>query len=441
VPSAADFKRNIARNTTLNLLGQMIPLIVGAFSIPVVIRGVGTERFGLLSLAWIVLGYFSIFDLGLGRATTKHVAEALGRNDRTDISPLIWSAVALQATMGIIAGSILLLASPVLVNRALPVAAGLRTEGTLMFRILALSIPMVFAAGSLRGALEAFQRFDLVNLVNLTALSFTFGTSALGAANGLGIHQIVGVLVAVRAVVVIAYLLLVTRFVTAQLPQGSTFDFRLLRRLAPFGAWVMVSNIIMPIFLYLDRFLVAALQGPTQLSYYVVPFEVVTRAWIIPASLVSALFPVFSGLHGAQEPHELTRLVWRSTGALAVMLAPLLLGIALAARVGLRIWIGSDFAERSAEILRVLAVGVFLSSLGYVPFTLVQSVGRPDVPAKYHMIELPVYGLLTYEMVRTHGAIGAAWAWVIRLTWTVPIITWLSLRVAAAASKGGRRSA
>lgn len=66
----------MARNTFLNFIGQAVPLLVGVITIPFIIRGLGTDRFGLLSLAWIVLGYFAIFDLGLGRTTTKFIVVA-----------------------------------------------------------------------------------------------------------------------------------------------------------------------------------------------------------------------------------------------------------------------------------------------------------------------------------------------------------------------------
>jgi O-antigen/teichoic acid export membrane protein len=63
----------LARNAFYNFLGQAVPLLAAVVSVPYVIHGLGPERFGLLSLAWVVLGYFTIFDLGLGRATTKFI--------------------------------------------------------------------------------------------------------------------------------------------------------------------------------------------------------------------------------------------------------------------------------------------------------------------------------------------------------------------------------
>jgi hypothetical protein len=68
----------LARNSLLNLGAFGVPLVVAAACMPpIVVRGMDTQRFGLLTLAWTILNYFGVFDLGLGRAATKFVAEAL----------------------------------------------------------------------------------------------------------------------------------------------------------------------------------------------------------------------------------------------------------------------------------------------------------------------------------------------------------------------------
>ena len=93
--------RLLVQNSLLNFSSQAISLLVGVVTIPFIVRGLGTDRFGLLSLVWIVLGYFTIFDLGLGRAATKYVAEALGKGEdqsgRADAEP---SGVHVPKTLG-----------------------------------------------------------------------------------------------------------------------------------------------------------------------------------------------------------------------------------------------------------------------------------------------------------------------------------------------------
>ena len=71
-------RRSIAGNTLWNLLGNCFPVVVAVVCLPILKRGLGTERLGIISLAWVVIGYFGLFDLGLSRALSKLVAARLG---------------------------------------------------------------------------------------------------------------------------------------------------------------------------------------------------------------------------------------------------------------------------------------------------------------------------------------------------------------------------
>ncbi len=94
--------RRLARNVFWNLLGTGAPLLVALVAIPILIEGLGTACFGVLTLAWMVVGYFSLFDLGLGRALTKLVAEKLGKGQDDEIPALIWTAMSLMAVLGVL---------------------------------------------------------------------------------------------------------------------------------------------------------------------------------------------------------------------------------------------------------------------------------------------------------------------------------------------------
>ena len=50
---------------------MLLPTLAGVVAIPRLVHSLGVDRFGLLSLAWIIVGYFSLFDMGMGRALTK----------------------------------------------------------------------------------------------------------------------------------------------------------------------------------------------------------------------------------------------------------------------------------------------------------------------------------------------------------------------------------
>src|ERR1700688_478328 len=99
--------RLFARNTAFNLGGEVAAFCIGLICIPYVIKTLGTDVFGILSIAWMLLGYMSLFDLGLSRATTKFVAEAMSKGGHQEISSLVWTSVSFQLLLGVLGGSLL----------------------------------------------------------------------------------------------------------------------------------------------------------------------------------------------------------------------------------------------------------------------------------------------------------------------------------------------
>src|SRR5438874_1266844 len=111
--------RLLAKNTLWNLLGSGAPMLVAVFCIPILIRGLGKERFGILTLAWALIGYVSLFDLGLGRALTQLVARKLGAGEERDIPSVAWTSLLLMLLLGFAGSVAVFLISPWLAGRGL----------------------------------------------------------------------------------------------------------------------------------------------------------------------------------------------------------------------------------------------------------------------------------------------------------------------------------
>lgn len=405
--------RLLARNTLLNFFGQSVPLGIGLVTIPFIVQGLGTERFGLLSLAWVILGYFAIFDLGLGRATTKFVAEALGRGEEGKIPHLVWTAVTVQALFGILGAIVLVSITPLLVERILNIPAGLWGEARATFYVLALSIPVVLVSSSFSGVLQAAQRFDLVNAVRTPSSVLTFLIPLVGLWVGLDLPGIVFFILLARIGSLVVFIVLNSRII----PQLRSYSasFSLFPHLFSFGGWVMVSSIINPILVYFDRFLIASLLSLTAVAYYTAPYAVVIRLLIIPGSLVMSLFPAFSALMGIKERQKLGILFARSIKYELLTIGAIVLIFVLFAEDMLHLWLGRDFAIQSKTAMQILVLGVLVNSLAHVPSALLQGVGRPDITAKFHLFELPIYIGLAWLLVSQWGIAGAAAAWTFRV--------------------------
>jgi O-antigen/teichoic acid export membrane protein len=386
---------------------------VGLFAIPVLIRGLGTERFGVLTLAWVIVGYFGVLDLGLGRALTKLVAERLGANQEREVPGLFWTALVIISVLGVLGGILLGVLSPWLVRKALKVPASLQSETRQAFYLLAVSVPVVIGTTGLRGLLEAYQRFGLSSSVRILLGVFTFLAPVLVLPFSRSLIAVVAVLLLGRVLGSILYVLFCLQVVPA-LRHGIRLRKDFISPLLRFGGWMTVSNLVGPLMVYLDRFLVAAFISMAAVTYYATPYEVVTKLWLIPGALVGVLFPAFSSTV-ARDRTRAVFLFLRGFKYILLAVFPLCLVIVTLAREGLTLWLGPEFAHQSTRVMQWLTIGVFLNSLAQVSFACIQGTGRPDLTARVHLLELPIYLAALWGALGARGIEGAAMVWTARV--------------------------
>lgn len=418
--------RLLARNVVWNLLGTASPLLVAVPAVPRLIHGIGTDRFGVLTLAWVVIGYFGLFDFGFGRALTKLVAEKLGSGQGNEIPGLFWTCLALMLVFGCVGGAVMAALSPWMVHSVLHVPVGIQTETLRAFYLLAASLPVVITTTALRGLLEAYQRFALSNAVRVPMGVLTFLGPLLVLPFSKSLFSIVGVLAAGRLIAWVIHLGFCLR-VARELRGGFVWDAHAVEPLLRFGGWVTVANVVNPVLLFLDRFVIGAMLPVAMVGYYTAPFEAVTKVWIIPTSLTAPIFPACSAL-GLRRTEELEGLYARSLRFLFCAIAPISVVLVLLARPIIGAWLGPAFVDKSAVPLQFLAAGVFVNCFAHVPYCFLQGLGRPDLPAKLFLSELVPYGLLLWWMIARWGISGAAAAWSIRVAIEVLLLFWLSQR-------------
>ena len=405
----------LARNTALNIAGQVIPLVVGVATMSYVIRHLGPDRFGLLSLAWLVVGYFALLDFGIGPATTKFVAELLGKGEIERLPALVWTALATQTSFGLLAGVLFAAASPALADHLLKIPPELRSEAHWVFLILAVSLPIGFATGTFQGVLGASQRFDLVNAISIPTVVLYYLIPAGVLALGFGLPAIVFFLVVSRIVALGGYFFFCLHLYPV-LGRAVTFHRTLIRPLLGFGGWVTVSGAVGPILTYFDRFLLGALLSVAAIGFYTPPFMIATKLGILPGSLTAVLFPAFSTSAGRGDSEWIRNALVRSLKYLLLLVGPVALALIFFARPILTLWVGGNFAAEGTPVLQIFAVGVLINSLSLIPYNLLQGIGHPDVTAKFHLLEVPFHLGLLWFLVTRYGLPGAALAFSARVS-------------------------
>jgi len=421
---------SIAKNTIFNLVGYGIPLIFALAIIPSLIKGLGTERFGILNLAWVIIGYFSFFDFGISRALTKVIAEKIGTNLTKEIPGLFWTSFYLMLFIGLFFTVVIIILAPALVHNIFNISKALQPETLDTFYILALSIPVVTTTAGIRGALEAYQKFGIINIIRifLGVLSFLVPLLCLFFTNSL--FWIALFLIVVRIIVWSLYLREFFKL-KIKIINKLYFDLSLVKPILKLSGWMTVSNVIVPLIVYLDRFLIGALVSATAIAYYATPYEAVTKLLVIPGALTGVLFPAFSASY-LNNPEFAKKLSMRAVKYTFIFMFPITLIIVTFAQQGMSLWLGEKFAENSTLILQLLAAGVLFNCIAYIPFSFLQGIGRPDITAKVNLIELPIYVAAMWVAITYNGINGAASVWMTRMAIDALILFYFAKKIVSA---------
>ena len=202
-----------------------------------------------------------------------------------------------------------------------------------------------------------------------------------------------------RALTLIAFSLFCFR-VFPGLRRRFAFRPRVIKPVLSYGFWVMISNAISPILVYLDRFLVGTLLTVTAVTFYTAPYEAVTRLGILPYSLLITLFPMFSALNAGGEEERKGVFFQKAVKFLLLSMGFVIVVLIFFARDLIRIYLGPEFAAASAIVFQWIAFGFLLNTLATVPYGYLQGMGRSDLVAKFYVAELVLYVPLAWLLIK-----------------------------------------
>lgn len=410
---------SIQRHSFYNLAGSLAPAAVILITVPAYLRLIGDVRYGVLVIVWAFLGYFGVFDLGLGRAIARHIAN-LGQADPAKRSEAFWTALMLNAIFGVIGGLLIWPISQYYFAAHFQVAEPLRVEILAAIPWLAAAVPVATISGVLNGALQGRERFMALNASSVFGtVSFHLLPLVVAWMHGPDLAWLVPAALLGRVITCVALFVQCHRYVPLNMVPSVRRDL-----VAPFfryGGWVTVTGIIGPVLTTLDRFLIGSIVGPPAVTYYSVPFSLVSQATILPNSLSSALFPRFS----AVPKEECHRLMSEGLLTLSVILTPLLVAGILIMENFLTWWVGPGMARNSAFVGEIISLGLWFNGLAYLPYFRLQAQGRPDLVAKCHLVELIPYLAFLVFALNTWGVVGAALAWSLRAAVDAMLLLWI----------------
>ena len=401
----------VISNSIINLLTQIIPIFIAIVFIPVSIKALGSELFGVYSLVVTFIVLFNYLNFGIASATTKEISKNLAKNNYKIATSLLLNSFFIMLSIGIILSFIFSTHShqiaPVILKdeKLIPVLSEL-------IYLLGLMSPFIMMVIFLRSALEAKQMFLITSLNRAFLNSLIFISPVIVYIDGLNIVSVFELLILVYIVsaLVLSYIVYKEFLKKDEL----TFSLKDSKILINIGFWVMLSSLAGIGLYYADRFMIGAKISAIAVAYYVAAYDLVTRLNIISGSLTSALFPAFAHWFELNEKEKIRSAVIFVTKMILFLVALVSFLLIVYAKSFLYFWINEEYSINSYLILQLLTIGVIFNTLSVVPFRALSAIGYPNIVAIVYIAEMPVFVSLTYFLVIKYGLVGAVVGYILR---------------------------
>lgn len=412
-------RAEVLRNSFANFLGGALPALVTIVTLPIIVSGLGEDAYGIFALIVAIVGYFAIIDINITAGSVKYLAEYHAKADKEKINQVVSLGTAIYVGIGLIGGIVIVAAAPWLVGHVFKVPPALHDMATHAMRIGGVGFLLSQLQLYLQSIPQSLGRYDI-------SARFEASFGMLIPILTVIVVVLGGDLVAVVLLRVAASVLnvgLLWRRIRQLLP-----DYRWLapraeitRTVLSFSGFAYLKRIASVTYTQADKLIIGALAGVQWLTFYVVAFTLVSRVFNMTFRISAVMFPTSSTLAARDEIDRLRRLYLVAVRYTVFLNGAIMILLVVLAHSLLTVWMGVDFAARSATVLALLAMAAFVDSLTNLPSMINDGLGYPKVTGLFAVSRAVMGASLAYVMVGQWGILGAAISQLVVAVVMVPI--------------------
>lgn len=403
-------------NILANYASQLYVTGVGILILPLYIRHMGAEAYGLVGFFTLLQAWFALLDLGLtptiGRETARYRGGAmapLAYRQLFRALSLIFAAIALLG-----GGALWLLAAP-LAQHWLKASELPLEQVVLAVQIMAISVALRWMGGLYRGVIGGCER--LVWLSAFNALIGTLRFVAVFASMALFgftpqvffTHQLLVALLELLGLLLMSYRLLPAR---RALGAAIGWSLRPVRPLLGFALSIAFTSSLWVLVTQTDKLLLSGILPLAEYAHFTLAVLAASGIMVISTPISSAILPRLTRLHAEGRHAAMLKVYREATQFTSVLAGSAAITLALCAEPLLFAWTGDrQLAVSAAPIMRLYALGNGLLTLVAFAYYLQYAQGN----LRYHLIGNTLMSALLIPCLVVaalhHGGHGAGVVW------------------------------
>lgn len=418
----------LVRNTAANAAAQIAQMASAFVFMPLLVHEFGLAEYGVFMLAGSMSGYLGLLDFGVGASLVKFVAEKKAKQQTTELTSIISSALLFYVFVGVVA-CVLLVVGALLVTPLFQLTSSDAALASQILLVAAVTALITWPTSAATYVLGGLQRYDLTASVSLLA---TVLTAAATIAIVLTHAGPLILMVAVSAVSVL------TGGLTVVIARRQLRDVQVsprraslatIRRIFRFSGVVFVSQICaVLIYQQTDRIVLGIFVGASAIGLYEAASRMQTLVRQLAQLSASAILPVASQLDGQGRTSSMQQLFLKGTLYADAFVTPIALTIMILAGPLLIAWLGPEYAGQTLAV--VLFVSYWLLNANTtVPGAILIGSGRLPFILWYSVVSALANVALSILLVQQLGMIGVILGTVITYYVGFPVYMLFSLRI------------
>jgi O-antigen/teichoic acid export membrane protein len=399
----------VAGNILANVAGgggMAVLLVV----VPLYLRLLGAEAYGLVGLFTTVMVASTALDLGLGTTFNREIAritagarsDGAGRDLTTTLEAGGWC-------VGLVVGMLFATAVPAVAGRWLNVASLSPDEVRGALWLMAAAVPALIARGVYLAGLNGLQRQTLVNVLQIGGITLRAGASV---ATLTLLAPTVTVFFVTQTVLLYVETLAVAVALRRALPssvRGGRVRPAALRPVMGFSAGVGGTMLLGFGLTSLDQVVLSGILPLADFGAYTLAVAASNVVGYLVQPVTTAVYPRLSQLVERGDTRTLAREYHFFSQLVAVLVLPLGALLVFFPSEFLLLWTREEsLGHAVAGVLALRAVGTVLNSLMYVPHLLQLAFGWSSLGATVNAIALVIVAPATVLSSRQWGGAGAA---------------------------------
>ena len=403
------------RNLLANIIGRAWTPILSIFLLPVTVKLLGVEAYGLVSFYITAIYLVNVLDLGLGaslnRQLARHSASLELQKGQPDIAKTFEFII---FSISLLIGISFYFLSPFISDVWIKKGAIPHETVVTCIQLMGISIAFQFPHSFYHNGLIALNKQLQLNLI----LIFYGTVRVIGS---LLILKYVSNSPQVFFLWQLGFNLITTLFITRvfwkSLPKLLTkpsFNISHLLSTWRYSSYMFGNSVMSIILAQLDKVMLSKALSLLMFSYYNIAVTLASGISMITGPLLVVIFPQMVKLKEQNDSRELHSLFHQAAQYLSVLVFPVATTLLLYAKPVILLWMNDVvIAEESYYILVLFLIGAIINSVASIPLNCSIAFGLPKLVFFSYVLQLIVMvPLLYFLIVRYHG-VGAGYAYIV----------------------------